>query len=188
MSGNGVVSMEIEGLIGHRSPRLLAEVRRRLRVKHYSIRTEKAYLGWIKRFIVANGMRHPRGLGPEAIEGFLSSLALEGRVAASTQNQALSALLFLYKEVLAMDLPWLDQVTRAKRPQKLPVVLSQSQMQRVLAQMDGRNWLIASLLYGTGMLFLAFALPGRVVKLSVPRLRQMLACWRPSTPHVTSTQ
>ncbi len=136
---------------GHRSPRLLAEVRRRLRVKHYSVRTERAYVGWIRRFIIANGMRHPRGLGADAIQAFLTSLAMEGRVAASTQNQALSALLFLYKEVLALELPWLDQVTRAKRPQKLPVVLAQAQVQRLLAQMDGRTWLLASLLYGTGM-------------------------------------
>ena len=102
-------------------PRLLDEVRRRLRVKHYSVRTEKAYVGWIRRFILANGKRHPREMGAPEVEAFLTGLAVEGDVAASTQNQALSALLFLYREVLAIDLPWLEQVTRAKKPRRLPL-------------------------------------------------------------------
>lgn len=142
---------EERAAVGRRGPGLLEEVRRRLRVKHYSIRTETVYVGWIRRFILANGKRHPRLLGPEAIESFLTALAVNGKVAASTQNQALSALLFLYKDVLGVDLPWLEQVTRAKRPQRLPVVLGQADVQRLLAQMDGRTWLQASLLYGTGM-------------------------------------
>jgi integron integrase len=132
-------------------PRLMDEVRRRLRLKHYSIRTETAYLGWIRRFIRAHGLRHPREMGVAEVEVFLSMLATRDKVAASTQNQALSALLFLYREVLGMELAWVEHVVRAKRPQRLPVVLGQAEVQRLLAQMDGRTWLIASLLYGTGM-------------------------------------
>jgi len=127
------------------------EVRARLRLKHYSLRTERAYLGWIRRFILATGKRHPRTLGGEEVEGFLSTLAVQGRVSASTQNQALSALLFLYKEVLGIDLPWMEGIVRAKRPQRVPTVLSRDEVQRLLAQLDGRAWLLASLLYGTGM-------------------------------------
>lgn len=130
---------------------LLSEVRRRLRVKHYSFRTEEAYLGWIKRFILAQGKRHPREMGAAEVEQFLSSLAVEGNVAASTQNQALSALLFLYRQVLEVDLPWLENATRAKRPRRLPTVLSRGEVRALLSQMDGRGWLLASLLYGTGM-------------------------------------
>lgn len=130
---------------------MLDEVRRRLRLKHYSLRTEEAYLGWIRRFILANGKRHPREMGVAEVEGFLTHLAVEGEVAASTQNQALSALLFLYRQVLEVDLPWLENVTRAKRPRRLPTVLARDEMRALLAQMDGRAWLLASLLYGTGM-------------------------------------
>ncbi|TAN06042.1 MAG: integron integrase [Rhodanobacteraceae bacterium] len=134
-----------------RGPRLLDDVRRRLRFKHYSLRTEQAYVGWIRRFILANGKRHPRAMGAAEVERFLSDLAVHGAVAASTQNQALSAILFLYREVLGIDLPWLENVVRAKRPRRLPVVLSQPEVLRLLAAMDGRPWLLASLLYGTGM-------------------------------------
>ena len=130
---------------------LLEAVRARCRVKHYSLRTERAYVGWIWRFIVANGKRHPRAMGPVEIETFLSALATRDDVAASTQNQALSALLFLYREVLSVDLPWMESVTRAKRPQKMPTVLSRSEVTRLLAVMDGQVGLMASLLYGTGM-------------------------------------
>ncbi|GAA4861354.1 integron integrase [Luteimonas vadosa] len=129
----------------------MEEVRRKIRFRHYSLRTERAYVGWIWRFILANGRRHPRELGAPEVEAFLTRLAVEGRVAASTQNQALSALLFLYKEVLGLDLPWMQEVVRAKRPQRIPTVLSRGEVQAVLAQMDGRPWLVASLLYGTGM-------------------------------------
>lgn len=132
-------------------PRLFEEVRRRLRVKHYSLRTERAYLGWIRRFVLANGKRHPRTLGAPQVEAFLSRLAVEGRVSPSTQNQALSALLFLYRDVLEVDLPWLDNVTRAKRPRRVPTVLSRDEVRRVLAHMDGSAGLVATLLYGTGM-------------------------------------
>lgn len=132
-------------------PRLLDEVRRRLRLKHYSLRTEEVYVGWIRRFILANGKRHPREMGAAEVERFLTSLAVEGRVAASTQNQALSALLFLYRQVLEIELPWLDNVTRAKRQRRLPTVLSRDETRTLLARLDGRAWLLASLLYGTGM-------------------------------------
>ena len=132
-------------------PRLIDEVRRRLRLKHYSLRTEQAYVGWIRRFIVASDRRHPRELGGEDVERFLSTLAVKGKVAAGTQNQALSALLFLYRIVLGMDLPWMESMVRAKRSQRVPTVLSIGEIRRLLAAMDGRNWLMASLLYGTGM-------------------------------------
>jgi integron integrase len=127
------------------------EVRRVLRLKHYSIRTETAYIGWIVRFIRANGRRHPRELGGREVEAFLSALAVRGKVAASTQNQALSALLFLYREVLRQKLPWMEDVVRAKRPARLPSVLTVEETRRLLAAMDGRAWLIASLLYGSGL-------------------------------------
>lgn len=134
-----------------KQPRLLEQVRRRIRYKHYSKRTEQAYVGWIRRFILANGKRHPRDMGGAEVEAFLSSLANELHVAAGTQNQALSALLFLYREVLQVDLPWLDGMVRAKRPQRLPVVLTRSEVQRLLAQLSGRDWLLACLLYGSGL-------------------------------------
>jgi integron integrase len=132
-------------------PRLLDEVRSRLRLKHYSIRTEQAYLYWIRRYIQANGRRHPRELDGVAVERFLSLLATRDKVAASTQNQALSALLFLYRDVLGMELPWMETVVRAKRPQRLPVVLSKGEVAVVLRHLSGRDWLMASLLYGSGL-------------------------------------
>jgi integron integrase len=133
------------------APRLFDEIRRQLRLKHYSLRTEQAYVAWIRRFIVANGRRHPREMGGAEVEAFLSRLAVDGNVAAGTQNQALAALLFLYRVVLAIELPWMENVVRAKRPRRVPNVLSREEVQRLLAAMDGRPWLVASLLYGTGM-------------------------------------
>jgi integron integrase len=132
-------------------PRLLDQVRDRLRVKHYSLSTEKLYVQWIKRFILFHGKRHPADMGAAEIEAFLTHLAVVGQVSASTQNQALSALLFLYKEVLLVDLPWLDNVVRAKRPQRLPVVLTRTEVRAVLVRMKGVYALMANLLYGTGM-------------------------------------
>jgi integron integrase len=126
-------------------------VRDRIRVKHYSIRTETQYVQWIKRFILFHGKRHPREMGAAEVEAFLTHLAVEGSVAASTQNQALSALLFLYREVLQIELPWLDNVVRAKQPQRLPVVLTQNEVRAVLDRMSGVYGLMASILYGTGM-------------------------------------
>jgi integron integrase len=139
------------GVTGVRSPKLLDQVRSRLRVKHYSLRTEQAYVGWIRRFILANDKRHPRDMGGAEVEAFLTDLAVHGHVAAGTQNQALSALLFLYREVLGAELPWMESVVRAKRPRRLPVVLTQDEVRRLLACLEGGNWLMASLLYGTGM-------------------------------------
>ena len=114
--------------------RLLDQVRARIRVKHYSIRTEEAYVDWIKRYIKFHDKRHPRELSAAHVERFLSYLATERDVAASTQNQAKSALLFLYKEVLGVELPWLDGVTQARVPKRLPVVLTRAEVARVLAR------------------------------------------------------
>ncbi|HMM56061.1 MAG TPA: integron integrase [Rudaea sp.] len=139
------------GVIKSPKPRLIDEVRRKLRYKHYSLRTEQAYLGWIRRFILASGKRHPRELGGGDIEVFLSRLATLDNVAAGTQNQALSAILFLYKQVLRIDPPWLSNVVRAKRTRRVPTVLSRDEVRRLLAAMDARPWLLASLLYGSGM-------------------------------------
>ncbi len=131
--------------------RLLDVVRDRIRVKHYSYRTETSYLGWIRRFIRFHGGRHPRDMGGPEVEQFLSYLATERKVAASTQNQALSAILFLYREALEIELPWLDGIVRAKRPARIPVVLSRDEVRRILAQLEGTHWLAASLLYGAGL-------------------------------------
>jgi len=130
---------------------LLDRIRDKIRLKHYSIRTETAYVDWIRRFVDFYHGRHPRELGPEDVEAFLSHLAVQRNVAASTQNQAKSALLFLYKEVLGSELPWLDGVETAKRPERLPVVLSRSEVDAVLNRMRGTNGLIARLLYGSGL-------------------------------------
>ena len=134
-----------------KAPRLLDQVRDKLRVKHYSIRTEQAYSDWIKRYIFFHDKRHPQEMGAQDIEAFLTHLAVVGKVSASTQNQAKSALLFLYREVLEMQLPGLDKVTQAKAPKRLPVVLTVSEVQAVLSHLSGTHALIASLLYGTGM-------------------------------------
>jgi len=132
-------------------PRLLDLVRDRIRLKHYSIRTEDTYVDWARRFILFHGKRHPRDLGAGEVESFLTHLAVNGRVSASTQNQAKSALLFLYKEVLGQELPWLDNVETAKRPARLPVVLTVEEVRAILADVDGTGGLILKLLYGTGM-------------------------------------
>jgi len=132
-------------------PRLFDEVRRRLRLKHYSLSTERIYLQWMRRFILASGRRHPRDMGGAEVERFLSTLATEGQVAASTQNQALSALLFLYREVLRIELPWMNNIRRAKRPERLPTVLTRDEVAALLAEMSGVTWLMAGLLYGAGL-------------------------------------
>jgi integron integrase len=132
-------------------PKLLDQVRGKIRLKHYSIRTEQAYVDWIKRFILHFDKRHPAELGAAEVEAFLTHLAVNGKVSASTQNQAKSALLFLYKAVLEIELPWLDNVEQAKAPKRLPVVLTREEVQKVLMQLGGTNWLIASLLYGAGL-------------------------------------
>ena len=132
-------------------PKLLDQVRDKLRVKHYSIRTEQTYSDWIKRYIYFHGKRHPKDMGAREIEAFLTHLAVHGKVAASTQNLAKSSILFLYREVLEIQLPWLENVTQAKAPKRLPVVLTVSEVQSVLSNLSGTHALIASLLYGGGM-------------------------------------
>jgi integron integrase len=126
-------------------------MREALRLRHYSLRTEQAYLHWAKRFILFHGERHPRDMGAKEVEQFLTWLTVEGRVSASTQGQALAGLLFLYKQLLGVDLPWLDEVVRAKRPQRLPTVLTPEEVSSVLAQLTGTQALMGNLLYGTGM-------------------------------------
>jgi integron integrase len=138
-------------------PRLLDRVRAAVRARHYSRRTEKAYVGWIRRFILFHDKRHPREMGGREVSEFVSALAVEGDVAASTQNQALSALLFLYREVLEQTLPWLDDVVRAKRPARLPAVLSREEVRAVIRQIDGTPRLMALLLYGAGLRLLECA-------------------------------
>jgi integron integrase len=138
-------------------PRLLDRVREAARLRHYSRRTEKAYVGWIRRFVLFHGKRHPVDMGPAEMTAFLSALATEGHVAASTQNQALGALLFLYRAVLERDVPWLEELVRARRPVRLPVVLSRDEVRRVLHEMRGTPRLMAVVLYGAGLRLLECA-------------------------------
>ncbi len=133
------------------APRLMEQVRDRIRARHLSYRTEKTYLYWIRRFIRFHKLRHPRDMAAPEIETFLTSLAVDNQVAASTQNQALAAILFLYRDVFEFDLPWLANLVRAKQLQHLPVVLTRTEVSRVLANLEGTLWMIASLLYGGGM-------------------------------------
>lgn len=133
-------------------PKLLQQVRLRCRALHYSLRTEDTYVHWIKRFIVFHKKRHPKEMGAPELEAFLSDLATARNVAASTQNLALAAVLFLYREVLGQELPWLKDVTRAKKPQRLPTVLSTQEVSALLAALEsGPIELMVQLLYGTGM-------------------------------------
>jgi integron integrase len=129
---------------------LLGQVRDCIRTRHLAYRTEKTYLYWIRRFLSFHGQRDPRQLGADEVGAFLTSLAVDNKVAASTQNQALAAVLFLYRDTLGLELPWLADVVRAKRPVHLPVVLSRSEVQAVLARLNGTIWLVASMLYGSG--------------------------------------
>ncbi|PZR76334.1 MAG: integron integrase [Chthoniobacterales bacterium] len=131
--------------------KLLEQVRDVMRLKHYSLRTEQTYCEWIERFIRFHRLRHPRELAEPEVTEFLTDLARNGRVAASTQNQALSALLFLYKQVLKQEIGWLDGVERATKPQRLPVVLTRDEVRKVLAQLQGTSRLMAGLLYGSGL-------------------------------------
>ncbi len=132
-------------------PRLIDQTRNVLRLFHYSIRTEETYIQWIKRFIYFHNKRHPKDMGEKEVRSFLTYLAVSKHVSASTQNQALSAILFLYRRVLDLKLDWIDDVVRAKRPKRLPVVLSRDEVRRILSSMSGTNALVAKLLYGTGM-------------------------------------
>jgi len=150
------------------APRLLERVHEAVRIRHYSRRTEKAYTSWIRRFVVFHGRRHPEEMGEAEITAFLSDLATRRKVAASTQNQALSALLFLYRDVLGQELPWLDGIVRAKRPQRVPTVLSRAEAAAVLDRLHGTPWLVASLLYGSGLRLLE-ALRLRIKDIDRPR-------------------
>jgi integron integrase len=131
--------------------KLLDQVRDVMRLKHYSLRTERTYCDWIERFIRFHELRHPRQMGEAEVSAFLTHLARDGAVAASTQNQALSALLFLYKEVLKQGIGWLDNVERAKRPVRLPVVLTRDEVHKIFAHLHGTARLMAGLLYGSGL-------------------------------------
>ena len=132
-------------------PGLLQVAREKMRTRHLAYRTEQSYLQWIRRYVRFHQRRHPRDLGAEGVEQFLTYLAVNRKVSASTQSQALQALLFLYRAVLGIDLPWLDNVTRASRPQRLPVVLSRAEVRSVLAGLQGTSLLVAQLLYGSGL-------------------------------------
>jgi integron integrase len=132
-------------------PRLLDRVRAALRTRHMSPRTEEAYVFWIRRFVVFHGRRHPSEMGAPEVAAFLSHLATERRVSASTQNQALSALLFLYRHVLSVELPWLEGLVRAKRPAHVPVVLSRTEVAAILSQLSGTSGVMVAILYGAGL-------------------------------------
>ena len=134
-----------------RAPKLLDQVRDKIRLKHYSIRTEQTYVDWIKRFVLFNNKRHPAEMGGAEVEAFLTYLAVEGKVAASTQNQAKAAVLFLYRQVLNQELPWLENVEQAKVSRRLPVVLTVNETRALLDRLKGVHKLQANLLYGTGM-------------------------------------
>ena len=141
----------MEQIIPNPKARLLDQVREVMRLKHYSLRTEQTYIQWIKRFIFFHQQRHPREMGAPEVKAFLTDLAVRHRVAASTQNQGLNALVFLYQKVLDLSLGEIGEYARAKRPQRLPVVLTREEVQRLLAAMKDTYQLMTRLLYGTGM-------------------------------------
>jgi site-specific recombinase XerD len=145
---------------------LLEVVRETMRAKHYLPRTEEAYVGWIRRFIRFHRMTHPRQMGQAEVSAFLSSLAVEGRVGASTQNQTLSALISLYAQVLGLELDWLQDLVRAKRPVRIPVVLTQEEVRGLLSHLSGTEWLVASLLYGAGLRLLEVSSCGSRMSIS----------------------
>ncbi len=149
--GSPPASPSDPGTAGARPRRLLDQVRDRIEVLNYSRRTEQQYVHWIRRFVLFHCKRHPASLGVAEVESFLTHLAVEDQVAASTQAQALAALLFLYKQVLNLSVPWISGVVRAKRPKRLPVVLSPSETQAVIALLPGEFWLVGTLLYGSGL-------------------------------------
>lgn len=142
--------MEVK-VVSQDSPKLLDRVRAEIRLRHYSLRTEQSYVDWARRFILFHHKRHPVEMGATEIRDFLSHLAVDRQVSASTQNQAKSALLFLYREVLKVELPWLDEIVVAKSAKRLPVVLTQVEARALLNEMSGTMGLITGLLYGTGM-------------------------------------
>jgi len=151
---------------GAPKPRLLDQVRQAIRTRHYSYRTEKAYIYWIKRFIFFHDKRHPAEMGETEIAQFLSSLATDDRVSTSTQNQALNALLFLYNKVLERQIGLIQGVVRAKRPIRLPVVLTKEEVKKVLGCLSGTPWLMAMILYGAGL---------RLMECCLLRIKDVLA-------------
>ncbi len=148
--GQGIVNVDPSITIPPK-PRLLDRVRHAIRTLHYSPRTEEAYVHWIRRFVFHNGVRHPAEMGADEVRGFLTHLAVTDRVSASTQNQAFNALLFLYRRVLGRELGFVDGAERAKRPSRLPVVLSRSEVRAVFSHLDGVSLLVCRLLYGSGL-------------------------------------
>ena len=160
------------------------KLRDRMRLKRYSIRTEIQYVHWIRRFILFHDNCHPANMGAVEVEASLTYLAVEGRVTASTQNQTLSALLYLYREVLSIELPWLDNVVRAKMPQRLPVVLTRQEVNAVLDGLSGIYRLMARLLYGTGMRLME-CVRLRVKDVDFARTEILAECsqWHRQDPH-----
>ena len=134
-----------------KQPGLFAVAREKMRTRHLALRTEQAYLHWLRRYVEFHDRKHPRELGAPDVEEFLTHLAVRRKVSAATQSQALQALLFLYRHVLGIELPWLDGITRASQPRRLPVVLSRAEVRALLAQLQGTPWLVASILYGSGL-------------------------------------
>lgn len=132
-------------------PKLLDQARDTIRLRHYSIRTEESYIGWMKRYILFHNKRHPAQMGEPEVTAFLSHLAVDRQVSSSTQNQALAALLFLYKEVLKQPLEWLDNIQRAKKPERLPLVFTREEVRSILMHLEGSKWIVGSLLYGAGL-------------------------------------
>src|SRR5262245_5259759 len=153
MNSDQTIDPPRESAVGmdKKEKRLVERLREAIRARHYSLRTEKAYWYWIRYFILFHSKRHPADMGAAEVSAFLSWLATERNVAAATQNQALSALLFLYRHVLGQALPWLDELVRAQRPVRLPSVLTEAEVRRLLGQMEGGAWLMAALLYGAGL-------------------------------------
>ena len=149
-------------------PGLLAVAREKMRTRHLALRTEQAYLQWLRRYVLFHNRRHPRELGAPQVEQFLTYLAVHRKVSAATQNQALQALLFLYRHVLQIELPWLDNITRASHPRRRPVVLSRAEVRSLLSQLQGAPWLVANLLCGSGLRLME-ALRLRVKDLALER-------------------
>jgi integron integrase len=163
---------------------LFAVARDKIRTRHLAYRTEQAYLQWMRRFVRFHGYRHPREMGAPDVEAFLTHLAVTARASASTQNQAMQAILFLYRQVLEIELPWLENVTRAHRPKRLPAVLSIAEVRSVLAQLEGMPWLVSSLLYGGGLRLME-ALRLRVKDLDLERGEMMVRGGKGAKDRVT---
>ena len=151
ISRSGQPAVDISPPPAAPKPKLLDQVRQAIRTRHYSPRTEETYVGWIKRLIFFRQKRHPAEMGEQEIARFLSSLASESHVSASTQNQALNAVLFLYREVLRKEIGYVNGVVRAKRPHRLPVVLTRQEVRSIFGFLDGSDWIMVMLLYGAGL-------------------------------------